>query len=143
MATNSHGNQYQANDANAIVGEIFSGGKTIGQAIEKLRTRLLYLSGRNGLLNFLHPKGRCLQFIDSPSLNLVFERLYVETKSVSLKPIPEPSIIEYEGKSPEAKVYAQTLGFLISNERQPPTESSAAGAGHTEAPRPANAVAAS
>ena len=37
----------------------------------------------------------------------------------------------------------RVLPFLISNERQPPTESSAAGAGHTEAPRPANAVAAS
>ncbi len=119
MATSSNGNQYQANDANTIVGEIFSGGMTIGQAIEKLRTRLLDLSGRNGLLNFRHPKGRCLQFIDSPSLNLVFERLYSETKSVSLKPTPEPSILEYEGKRPEAKVYAQTLGFDVSTEFEP------------------------
>lgn len=74
-------------------------------------------------MNFRHPKGRCLQFIDSPSLNLVFERLYGETKSVSLKPIPEPSILEYEGKRPEAKVYAQTLGLDVSTEFKPNAQS--------------------
>jgi hypothetical protein len=45
--------------------------------------------------------------------------------------------------SPLAFTANGAIRFLISNERQPPTESSAAGAGHTEAPRPANAVAAS
>jgi transcription elongation GreA/GreB family factor/very-short-patch-repair endonuclease len=123
MASSSHESQYQDNDANAIVGEIFSGGMTIGQALEKLRTRLLDLSGRNGLLNFRHPKGRCLQFIDSPNLNLVFERLYSETKSVPVKAIPEPNILEYEGKRPEAKAYAPQLGFDISTEFEPNGES--------------------
>ena len=82
MATNSAPQNYMANDAGAIVGELFSGGLTTSQAIEKLRTRLLDLSARNGLLNFRHPKGRCLQFVDDPNLNLVFERLYGETKGV-------------------------------------------------------------
>lgn len=123
MSSNTQENRYQANDANTIVGEIFSGGMTVGQAIEKLRTRLLDLSGRNGLLNFRHPKGRCLQFIDSPSLNLVYERLYGETKSVPVKAIPEPSLVEYEGKRPEAKVYAPKLGYDISPEFEPNEES--------------------
>jgi hypothetical protein len=52
MSSKSDSPQYQANDAGGIVGEIFSDGLTIGQAIEKLRTRLLDLSARNGLLNF-------------------------------------------------------------------------------------------
>ncbi len=123
MPSNTEKNKYQANDANAIVGEIFSGGMTTEQAIEKLRTRLLDLSGRNGLLNFRHPKGRCLQFVDSPNLNLVFERLYGETKSIPVKPVPEPSVLEYEGKKPEAKVYAATLGFDTSAEFEPNGES--------------------
>ena len=42
MATQQ--NEYQANDADAIVGEIFSGGITVAEAIERLRTRLLDLS---------------------------------------------------------------------------------------------------
>jgi hypothetical protein len=123
MSSNNIKNQYTENDANTIVGEIFSGGMTIEQAIEKLRTRLLDLSGRNGLLNFRHPRGRCLQFIDSPNLNLVFERLYGEAKSIPIKPIPEPNILEYEGKRPEAKVYADGLGFDTSVEFEPNGES--------------------
>lgn len=126
MSSNTEKNQYQANDADAIVGEIFSGGITTAQAIEKLRTRLLDLSGRNGLLNFRHPKGRCLQFVDSPNLNLVFERLYDETKSIPVKPIPEPGILEYEGKKPEAKLYAETLGFDTSAEFESDGESARA-----------------
>lgn len=122
MATSSDQDHHQPNDANAIVGEIFSGGMTTGQAIEKLRTRLLDLSGRNGLLNFRHPKGRCLQFINRLNLNLVFKRLYRETKSVSLKHVPEPTILEYEDKRPDARVYAQTIGFDISTEFEPNAE---------------------
>lgn len=53
--------EYQANDAEALVGEIFSGGLTVGDAIERLRTRLLDLSARNRLLNYRHPKGRCVR----------------------------------------------------------------------------------
>lgn len=48
MATQQ--NEYQANDADAIIGEIFSGGITVAEAIERLRTRLLDLSARNRLL---------------------------------------------------------------------------------------------
>ena len=67
--------EYQANDADNIVGELFSGGLTVAEAIERLRTRLLDLSSRNRLLNYRHPKGRSVQIVDRPNLNLVFERM--------------------------------------------------------------------
>lgn len=67
--------EYQANDADAIIGEIFSGGITVAEAIERLRTRLLDLSSRNRLLNYRHPKGRSVQIADNPSINLVFDWL--------------------------------------------------------------------
>lgn len=119
MSSQGDSPKYQANDAGGIVGELFSGGLTTSQAIEKLRTRLLDLSARNGLLNFRHPKGRCLQFVDDPNLNLVFERLYGETKGVPFKHVPEPSVMEYEGKRPEAKNYASRVGIDVSTEFEP------------------------
>ncbi len=44
--------EYQANDAEALVGELFSGGISVEEAIERLRNRLLDLSARNRLLNY-------------------------------------------------------------------------------------------
>jgi very-short-patch-repair endonuclease len=119
MATHNNSQNYSANDAGALVGEIFSGGLSTSQAIEKLRTRLLDLSARNGLLNFRHPKGRCLQVVDDVSLNLVFDRLYGETKGVPFKHVPEPGVLEYEGKRPEAKIYASRVGINVSPEFEP------------------------
>ena len=111
--------EYQANDAEALVGEIFSGGLTVGDAIERLRTRLLDLSARNRLLNYRHPKGRCVQIADEPSINLVFDRLYVDGKGVPFKYVPEPSPDSYEGKRPEARLYAPRLGISTSFEFEP------------------------
>lgn len=111
--------EYQANDAEALVGEIFSGGLTVGDAIERLRTRLLDLSARNRLLNYRHPKGRCVQIADEPSINLVFERVYVDSRGVPFKYVPEPSPDTYEGKRPEARLYAQRLGISTAFEFEP------------------------
>lgn len=113
--------EYQANDADAIIGEIFSGGMTVAEAIERLRTRLLDLSSRNRLLNYRHPKGRSIQIADNPSLNLVFDRL-IESKAVPFKYVPEPDPDSYEGKRPEAKLQAVRLGISTSLEFPPNPE---------------------
>lgn len=107
---------YQANDAEGLVSEIFSGGLTVGDAIERLRTRLLDLSARNRLLNYRHPKGRSIQIADEPSINLVFDRLYLDGKGVPFKYVLEPSPDSYEGKRPEARLSAQRLGISTSFE---------------------------
>jgi hypothetical protein len=111
--------EYQAHNADELVGELFSGGVTVGEAIERLRTRLLDLTARNRLLNFRHPKGRCIQIADEPRVNLVFGRLYVDGRSVPFKYVPEPPPDTYEGKRPEAKLYAPHLGISTSFEFVP------------------------
>jgi transcription elongation GreA/GreB family factor len=111
--------EYEANDADALVGEIFSGGITVGEAIERLRTRLLDLSARNRLLNYRHPKGRCVQIVDEPNINVVFDRLYVEGKGVPFKYVSEPSADTYEGKRPEARSYAAQIGISTAFEFAP------------------------
>ena len=116
---------YQSNDADALVGELFSGGITVGEAIERLRTRLLDLSGRNRLLNYQHPKGRCIQVADEPNVNLVFDRLHVDGKGVLFKPVPEPSPESYEGKRPDARLYAPRVGISTSFEFTPNSDGSA------------------
>lgn len=145
--------EYQASDADAIIGEIFSRealikcllrmlrqalhvrnqnvtvcpepveghnqclprGIIVAEAIERLRTRLLDLSSRNSLLNYRHPKGRSVQIANNPNLNLVFDRL-MDSKAVPLKYVPEPDPASYEGKRPEAKLYATRLGISTSFE---------------------------
>lgn len=113
--------EYQANNADAIVGEIFSGGITVAEAIERLRTRLLDLSSRNRLLNYRHPKGRSVQIAGEPNVNLVFDRL-LDGKSVPFKHVPEPDPDSYEGKRPEARLHAARLGISTSFEFPPNPE---------------------
>lgn len=115
---------YQANDADALVGELFSGGISVGEAIERLRNRLLDLSARNRLLNYRYPKGRCVQIADNPSINLVFDRLYIDGRAVPFKYVPEPSPDSYEGKRPEARHYAPKLGIDVSFDFPPNPEGS-------------------
>lgn len=116
--------EYQANDADTLVGELFSGGITVVEAIERLRTRLLDLSGRNRLINYRHPKGRCIQIVDEPNINLVFDRLYADGKGVPFKYVPEPSPDSYERKKPEARLYAPRVGISTSFEFPPNPEGS-------------------
>ena len=113
--------EYQANGADAIVGEIFSGGIAVAEAIERLRTRLLDLSSRNRLLNYRHPKGRSVQIADEPNVNLVFDRL-LDGKSVPFKHVPEPDPDSYEGKRPETRLRAARLGISTSFEFSPNPE---------------------
>jgi hypothetical protein len=116
--------EYRANDADALVGELFSGRITVTEAVERLRTRLLDLSARNSLLNYRHPKARCVQIAGEPLVNLVFDRLYADAKSIPFKPVPEPDLLSYEGKRPEAKVHAARIGISTSFEFRPNAEGS-------------------
>ncbi len=112
---------YQANDAEPMVGEIFSGGITVAEAITRLRTHLLDLSSRNRLLNYRHPKGRSVQICDRPNVNLVFDRL-MDGKAVPFKYVSEPEPDSYEGKRPEAKLHAARIGISTSFDFPPNPE---------------------
>lgn len=50
MENDQKNGDYQVNDADTLVGQLFSGGITVGEAIERLRTRLLDLSARKRLI---------------------------------------------------------------------------------------------
>lgn len=117
--------EYKAESADGLVGEIFRGQLPIAEALQRLRTRLLDLSSRNRLLSYRHPKRRCVQFVDNPDLNLLFERL-LDGKSVLIKPVPEPDPFSYEtGKKPEARQYAERLRLGIEYEFPEPKSANA------------------
>lgn len=105
---------YQEDDSSRLAGELFSGKLEVGEALARLRTRLLDLSMRNRLLNYRHPKGRSVQIVDDPNLNLLFERLE-EGKSVSLVHVPDPLISRYDGgMKPDVRVVAREEGIGTS-----------------------------
>lgn len=108
--------EYQAESVDGVVKELFSGKLPIAEALKQLRTRLLDLSARNRLLAYRHPRGRCIQFVGDPNLNLLYDRL-LDTRSSQLKPVPEPDPFSYEGgKKPDARSYAERLKFSTSYE---------------------------
>lgn len=88
--------EYKAESVDGVVTELFSGKLPIAQALQQLRTRLLDLSARNRLLAYRHPKARCIQFVENPNLNLLYERL-LENRNILIKPVPEPDPFSYEG----------------------------------------------
>ncbi|EQD68542.1 hypothetical protein B2A_00391, partial [mine drainage metagenome] len=106
----------QVNGIDLTDDDPFSGGIPIEDAIERLRTRLLDLTSRNRLLNYRHPKSRCIQICGTPGMNLVFERLLVDGKNVPLKSVPEPDPASYVGKRPEARLHAARIGISTSFE---------------------------
>ena len=107
--------------------EIFSGKWSKEVALEKIRERLLDLSGRNRLVNYKHPKGKsrkALQFVNVNSLNELYSKLLEEKKALFV-PVPEPQpepesdFQEVEDKQtpiekPDAKDYAKKIGIPIS-----------------------------
>ncbi|UXI66156.1 DUF4011 domain-containing protein [Tahibacter amnicola] len=103
-------------DPGAEVVDIFSGKVSVADAIERLRTRLLDLSARNSLLNYRHPKGRSVQLVDEPDVDLIFQRLFLEGKAVPFKYVPEPSPDSYEGRRPDARLTASKIGISQSVE---------------------------
>ena len=73
-------------DAPKISDDFLCGNVEAG--LEKIRTRLLDLTGRNKLLNFRHPKTSCIRFVDT-ALDSVFRHL-VEGGTLELEHVPEP-----------------------------------------------------
>lgn len=119
---------FKAESDEQTVSELFSGKLSIEQALQKLRTRLLDLSARNRLLNFKHPKGRSIQFVDEPNLNQVFARLE-EGKPIGIKYVPEPPSESYVTKRPEVKSYAALQGIDVNVDFSSTCVSSAKGGG--------------
>jgi len=121
----TEGVPYQEDDASKLAGELFSGKLGVGEALSKLRTRLLDLSMRNRLLNYRHPKGRSFQFTSDPDLNLLFERLE-EGKTVPIAYVPDPPVSRYEGgKKPEVRASAREQSIGTSVDIAQPTASTA------------------
>jgi transcription elongation GreA/GreB family factor len=106
---------YEAENAKKIVDDLFSGRLSLEQALQRLRTRLLDLSSKNRLLNYRYPKNRCIQFVNKPNLNLVFNRL-IDGKSLLVKYVMDPPPESYTIKRPEVKAYAESLGIDINTE---------------------------
>jgi len=129
MQQDQNKNVYESESADKTVGDLFSGRLSLSQALQKLRTRLLDLSSRNRLLNYKHPKGRSIQFVDNPNLNLIFNRL-LDGKSLLIKYVPEPDLLSYEDKRPDVKTFAQACGMDIDFEF-PQTSCSSSANKHT------------
>lgn len=109
----------QAVETSAADSEIFSGDLTLEEALQRLRLRLLDLTGRNRLLNFKHSIGKSLQFVHS-SPDAVFSRLYSNTNTSSqITPVPEPAQsawVEVNGRltKPDPKQHAAFLNYSTS-----------------------------
>jgi transcription elongation GreA/GreB family factor len=111
---------YESENPDRVVSDLFSGKLPIELALQKLRTKLLDLSTRNRLISFRYPKGRSIQFVDKPNLNLVFSRL-VDSKTLAIKFVPDPPPDTYSLKKTDVKTYAQSLG--VDAEQDFPPES--------------------
>jgi transcription elongation GreA/GreB family factor len=107
---------HRESDPSVVDMELFSGKVTVGEAIERLRTRLLDLSARNRLLNYNHPAARSIQIADEPDLDEFFERLNGELKGVPFNYLSEPNPDSYEGKRPEPRTHAPHIGVSVSLE---------------------------
>ncbi len=82
MNKDQHQNIYESESADKTVDDLFGGRLSLEQALQKLRTRLLDLSSRNRLLNYKHPKGRSIQFVDNPNLKELSEFLKVKPSTI-------------------------------------------------------------
>ncbi|MHB8348758.1 MAG: DUF4011 domain-containing protein, partial [Acidiferrobacterales bacterium] len=100
---------------------VFGGDLTLEGALQRLRLRLLDLTGRNRLLNFKPSTGKSLQFVNS-SPEAVFSRLYPNTNTSSqINPVPEPpksAWVTVNGRltKPDPKQYAASLRYDTSFE---------------------------
>lgn len=118
MEESQQENIYEAESTDKILSNLFSGKLSLEQALQKLRTRLLDLSSRNRLLNYRHPKGRSIQFVDEPNLALVFNRL-IDSRSLLIRYVPDPPPDTYTVKRPDAKTYAQSIGIDVDIDFSP------------------------
>ena len=74
---------------------LFNGSIPIPAALQKLRMRLLDLTGRNRLVNFKRSAGKSLQFVQT-SIAATFQRITADqTSRVSIAPVPAPDRKDY------------------------------------------------
>jgi len=99
----------------------FRGGRPIAEALEKLRLRLLDLTGRNRLLNFRHTAAKTLQFVEG-DIGVIYDKL-IETQDrrISLLPVPEPKRADWVQRQgrlarPDIRDHAKALGISTSYE---------------------------
>jgi Cdc6-like AAA superfamily ATPase len=89
-------------------------------ALEQLRLKLLDLTGRNRLINFKHPIGKSLQFVEG-SPEAIFQKLVEAQNNSSIKifglPLPpQNTLVERNGRlaRPEPKDWARSVGIPLS-----------------------------
>lgn len=92
--------------------EVFGGKLTVRQALIKLRSLLLDLTGRNPVLNFRLSKTRTLQFAGEPNLNLIFDRLS-DSKPIPLAYVQMPDPDTYLRQPPDARTHAQRIPINV------------------------------
>jgi len=97
------------------------------QALEKLRSTLLDLTGRNRLLNFKHTAAKSIQFVHS-DIDATFNALVAKGNRVQLLPLPEPlesELVEVSGriKRPDNRQFADRHGVSTSYDLPVPARS--------------------
>ena len=85
------------------------------EALEKLRSSLLNLTGRNRLLNFKHTPAKSIQFVHS-DIDATFNALVANSNRVPLLALPEPpesEHVEVAGRTrrPENHQFAESRGI--------------------------------
>jgi len=92
--------------------DLFNGQVPIEQALQRLRTKLLDISSKNRLISYRYPKGKSIQFVNSPNLNLIFNRL-TESKPIGISFVQDPPVGSYTQKKPDVKGIAESLGIDV------------------------------
>lgn len=87
-------------------------------ALEKLRSTLLDLTGRNRLLNFKHTAAKSIQFVDS-DIDATFNALVATGNRVQLHALPAPAeseLVEVSGRirRPDNRQFAESRGVNAS-----------------------------
>jgi very-short-patch-repair endonuclease len=96
-------------------------------ALAQLRLRLLDLTGRNRLLNYKHPIGKSLQFVEGQP-GVLFERLSEGKSTIAIKGLPEPNRGDWimahgRWSRPEPKVWAEQKNIPTTSELPEVSES--------------------
>lgn len=109
-------------DETALPEEFVAGNTADG--LDKIRKRLLDLTGRNRLLNYRHPPTSCLRIVDA-ELDHVFQS-FCDGQRFPLEPVPEPDQGDYirppEGgqpQKPSPEQHAKRLGWAVSYDLTP------------------------
>lgn len=92
--------------------------KSLRDALAQLRLRLLDLTGRNRLLNYKHPLGKSLQFVEGEPTT-IYEKLAEGKAVIGIKGLPEPTRTDWvlnhgRWSRPEPREWATRKGIPTS-----------------------------